>query len=122
MSVTFFTTDIDGTDTDGMNVSNANARAILHLIGEESASTDDLCGSWAPVALPALQAKIELMVRALRATPEFDLGRDVSVSHEEGQPLLIDCGLPAGYFEDRLMRLLQEITVARRSGRPVHFS
>jgi hypothetical protein len=73
-----------------LNISNANAAQILDRLGIEF----DHCGAFDPA---------DLFGRAAVG----NIGRDdsgvaASVIGGNGRVALIECGLPAGYFEDRL--------------------
>ncbi|GGO98117.1 hypothetical protein [Wenjunlia tyrosinilytica] len=81
-----------------VNVSNANARYLLGLLGLD---TEDLCGT-----LPGADLA-RLVLRALnRGFDDTGMGASAPL-REAGRAQFIDCGRPAGYGRARLEELQQ---------------
>jgi hypothetical protein len=85
-----------GCEAFDVNMSNANALAVLERLGLP-ADYADLAGSASPD---------DFSGRALVANiGRDDSGIPVTESQEPGCATVIDCGIDAGYFEDRMSAL-----------------
>jgi hypothetical protein len=116
VSVTFYaarvTEDAEGriidmvSDLDhlSVNVSNANACAILDRLGFEAEL-------WGEVAAE------DFLGRAMVANVgRFDDGIESSSDRGQGGAVMIDCGLRPGYFDDRLSSLAELASAAAARG------
>lgn len=87
-----------------INVSNTNAQMILERLGVEF----DYCGE--------IQAS-DLLGRAMTANVgRDDSGIAATEDRAEGRATIIECGLPAGYFDDRMEGLTNLALAALASG------
>ena len=84
---------------DGMNVSNGNFFRIMTLLGYEDV---DCCGELRGAALTELLAKVDFVLTSIANMPELDGGTQTIMHQEPGKARMIDCGLPEGYFYQRL--------------------
>lgn len=100
-----------------VNVANTNARMLLVLLGLDT--SEDLCGS---VSGEEFLGRVLLAL----ASDWDDSGVASAViggaSLGQSGATMVDCGLPAGYFADRLGALHALGMEAVRLGREVHWS
>ena len=83
---------VSGDNAPSLNVGNANARALLGLLGLDGEDYD-LCGS---ADATDLLGRVLIAV----AVEPADAGRPSTTTG-----IMTDCGRPEGYFEDRLAEL-----------------
>lgn len=88
-----------------VNMSNSNARGVIERLGLEF----DYCGSIDPD---------DLLGRAMVA----NVGRDDSGVRDVADGNFIDCGLPAGYYADRMAQLVDVALYARDNGLMVQWA
>lgn len=94
MSVTFALRSCV-TDEDFLNLSNANAREILNIIGVPEDPDGELYGK--------MNAKaFEVMARRAMMRVGVDAGRDATESQIPGRARVITCGREPGYLRGKL--------------------
>ena len=89
-----------------MNVSNSNFYRLMREIGLEF---EDYCGRLDP---GDIVARCEAYLATLKMIPEMDAGTPTNVYKGNGRATIVDCGLRAGYFGDRVSQLLELARVA----------
>ena len=93
-----------------VNLSNSNAFLALERLGIEP----DYCGEFDPV---------DFMGRAMVANVgREDDGVPSVVDAQPGRATMVDCGLPAGYWADRMGALAEVATYARDKGVAVYWA
>jgi len=91
-----------------INVSNTNAAALLERLGYPCDAGDELCGQADPG---------EILGRAMTGNVgRDDQGTPVLVYRQPGHATFIDCGVPAGYFTDRMSAITDLAVEARNRG------
>ena len=119
MSVSVFVR-LDGDD--GINVSNVNFYRLMGLLGIEVDAYGDLSGEWKGRALFDLKAEVMFALDHIRAMPDvLDAGMASHVEGGDGKCTIIHGGLPPGYFQDRLVKLLALIDDALETGLPLRY-
>lgn len=96
MSVTFIA---DGSDSEGMNLANANARLLLEWIGYPG-------DPWDLDKLPAAEVAARCRRRLWPEGRNHDQGDPGSDTKLPGEPRVIDCGRREGYLEEKTALLL----------------
>lgn len=115
MSVSIFLDD--GAETE-LCVSNRNFMLIMNTIGWPEV---DYCGIFAGTQLDELIAHIKGALGVLRQYPALDGGIESSSYRGKQSAVVIDCGLPPGYFVRRLTKFLELAERAKRAGSALHF-
>ena len=99
-------TDVD--DISDVHVSNTNARMILSIAGLDD---ENLCGS--------MEADEFLGYIMVSLAEERDHSPVAPMAFPGQGPTIIDCGLPAGYTEQRLGELADLAVHAKNRGRRI---
>jgi hypothetical protein len=91
-----------------VNVSPSNAHLLLERLGYPAGPDDELCGDATPD---------EILGRALVGNVgQDDNGIPAATEKVPGGPTVIDCGVRAGYFTDRLDAIARLATEAKTRG------
>lgn len=106
MSVTFIA---EGSDGEGMNLANANARLLLEWIGYPG-------DPWDLDKLPAAEVAARCRRRLWPEARNHDPGRAGSEEQGDQGARLIDCGRREGYLEEKTALLLAIATEAGPEG------
>lgn len=110
MSVSFY---VDGEHV--MNVANGNFHRICELLGVEMDGGGEMDGA----QLEAFGKNVDFVLASLKAMPALDGGKpDVEEVGANGCRI-IDCGLPEGYFEERLTQLRSAVEAAQSQHVPL---
>jgi hypothetical protein len=103
-----------------MNVANGNFCRLMELLDLEIGE-DGYCGTWGDGSLQVVKGKIVFTLDSFRAMPELDGGKVDVVHNEPGKALMVECGVGAGYFQERLQTLLEIVNKAIEVGGVVTF-
>lgn len=100
---------IHGPAFEVMNQSNDNFERLCALLGLAFSSEG---GAISGQALQDFQVAIDFVLGSLTAMPELDNGTADRVSMGKLGCLMIDCGLRAGYFREKLLILKPVVDLA----------
>lgn len=95
-----------------LNMANGNAAEVLHALG--CTSEEVYCGG---TAFGAEDFRDRVVVALVLA--DADPGRPASTTSSPGGATFVECGVPAGYLQDRLSELLEVADFAVAHGRQV---
>ena len=96
-----------------LNITNNHFYGLMTLIGMENA---ECCGSLTDYALLKCRTEIQCVLSSLKALPMLDGGTPTETTKGSNGAEWIDCGLPEGYYQQRLTTLLEIINAAIAQG------
>ncbi len=92
-----------------LNVANGNYCRLMRLLGLDHSEPG---GTWGDGSLQHVADTIRIVLDGLQGMPELDGGIPSEVTRGSNGATLVDCGVRAGYFAERLTTLLEIVNKA----------